>query len=151
MASWAIFGWNNELFRIAKDDATKDSMLSQYADSKAQELTSSQFDSARREKIRITFDGTPMTITDRAATPEYEFTAQQIINDLNANMSLIDNALADYTDETLSALKVKLNELISDMETNGLDNITGIQSCASFWDWYFNQAGYPQTSFQEIL
>ena len=126
MASWAIFGWNNELFRIAKDDATKDSMLSQYADSKAQELTSSQFDSARREKIRITFDGTTMTITDRAAPPEYEFTAQQI-------------------------LKVKLNELISDMETNGLDNITGIQSCASFWDWYFNQAGYPQTSFQEIL
>ena len=83
--------------------------------------------------------------------PRQEFTAQQIINDLNANMSLIDNALADYTDETLSALKVKLNELISDMETNGLDNITGIQSCASFWDWYFNQAGYPQTSFQEIL
>ena len=152
MSKWALFSLNNNFLKVASSDEKKDAMMTRVIDGHAKEITDEQFENVRRLKGDVTSDGTNVNYSARTADNWHEFSAEDTASGLRSNIEYLEKHLRKQnTDTVAESLKVKLQQILNDLEANGMSVFNDASSHASFEDWYLSNSNSPDITIHEIM
>ena len=152
MSKWALFSLNNNFLRVAASDERKDAMMTRVIDGHAKEITDEQFENVRRSKGILSFDGTNVSYSAITADNWHESSVENMASSLRSSIDYIERHLkAQKTDTTANNLKIKLEEILINLETNGMTTFNNSSSHPSFEDWYLSNSHSPDLTIHEIL
>ena len=152
MSKWALFSLNNNFLKVASSDEKKDAMMTRVIDGHAKEITDEQFENVRRLKGDVTSDGTNVNYSARTADNWHEFSAEDTASGLRSYIVYLEKHLRKQnTDTVAESLKVKLQQILNDLEANGMSVFNNASSYASFEDWYLSNSNSPDITIHEIM